>query len=106
MVAGHDPQRLAHIRFLANQARREGAGYFHPEIGFNYRMTNLEASLGLAQMERIGEFIEAKRRIHGIYAEAFRDVEEKVRRHGCTWRTGALVLALERVRKANELRGW
>lgn len=76
MVAGHDPQRLAHIRFLANQARREGAGYFHPEIGFNYRMTNLEASLGLAQMKRIGEFIEAKRRIHGIYAEAFRDVEE------------------------------
>ena len=76
MVVGPDPQRLSHIRFLANQARREEAGYFHPEIGFNYRMTNLEASLGLAQMQRLHEFIETKRRIHGIYAEAFRDVGE------------------------------
>ncbi len=41
-----------------------------------------------------------------ILMQAFRDVEEKVKRHGCTWRTGALVLALERVKKANELRGW
>lgn len=41
-----------------------------------------------------------------ILMQAFRDVEEKVERHHCTWRTGALVLALERVKKANELRGW
>jgi glutamate dehydrogenase (NAD(P)+) len=41
-----------------------------------------------------------------ILVQAFRDVAEKVRQHGCTWRTGALVLALERVRTANELRGW
>ncbi|HEX4844708.1 MAG TPA: Glu/Leu/Phe/Val dehydrogenase dimerization domain-containing protein [Geothrix sp.] len=41
-----------------------------------------------------------------ILLQAFRDVAEKVQRHGCTWRTAALVLALERVRTANELRGW
>ncbi|WP_243287320.1 Glu/Leu/Phe/Val family dehydrogenase [Geothrix terrae] len=41
-----------------------------------------------------------------VLLQAFRDVEEQVRRHHCTWRTGALVLALDRVRKANELRGW
>ena len=41
-----------------------------------------------------------------ILVQAFRDVEDKVKRHGCTWRTGALVLALERVKTANELRGW
>ena len=41
-----------------------------------------------------------------ILAQAFRDVEAKVRQHGCSWRTGALVLALERVKTANELRGW
>jgi glutamate dehydrogenase (NAD(P)+) len=41
-----------------------------------------------------------------ILLQAFRDVEEKVKLHGCTWRTGALILALERVKKANELRGW
>ncbi len=41
-----------------------------------------------------------------VLLQAFRDVEEQVHRHHCTWRTGALVLALDRVRKANELRGW
>lgn len=41
-----------------------------------------------------------------ILAQAFRDVQGKVQAHGCTWRTAALVLALDRVRTANELRGW
>ena len=41
-----------------------------------------------------------------ILVQAFRDVREKVQQHGCTWRTGAFVLALERVHRANELRGW
>jgi glutamate dehydrogenase (NAD(P)+) len=41
-----------------------------------------------------------------ILAQAFRDVQAKVQEHACTWRTAALVLALDRVRTANELRGW
>ena len=41
-----------------------------------------------------------------IMVEAFRDVHEKVMKHGCTYRTGAFVLALERVYKANLMRGW
>jgi glutamate dehydrogenase (NAD(P)+) len=41
-----------------------------------------------------------------ILLQAFQEVRDVVARHGCSWRTGAFVLALERVRKANELRGW
>ncbi len=41
-----------------------------------------------------------------IMMQAFHDVHDKVKKHGCTFRSGAFVLALERVRKANELRGW
>ncbi|HJW33250.1 MAG TPA: Glu/Leu/Phe/Val dehydrogenase dimerization domain-containing protein [Holophagaceae bacterium] len=41
-----------------------------------------------------------------IMVQAFHDVHDKVKKHGCTFRSGAFVLALERVRKANELRGW
>ena len=41
-----------------------------------------------------------------ILVQAFRDVRAKVEAHGCTWRTGAFVLALERVKRANDLRGW
>ena len=41
-----------------------------------------------------------------IMVQAFHDVHDKVTKHGCTYRTGAFVLALERVYKANMLRGW
>ncbi|UCD54952.1 MAG: LegC family aminotransferase [Candidatus Omnitrophota bacterium] len=75
MVAGNDEKKLEHIKFLINQARNESKEYYHPEIGFNYRMTNLEASLGLAQMERIDEFLIKKRRFHDIYKEELKDIE-------------------------------
>ena len=66
MVASKDNRSLEHIRFLINQAKG-GDGNFCPEIGFNYRLTNLEASMGLAQMERLGEFLNKKREFYGIY---------------------------------------
>jgi len=60
MVVGEDAKRLEHIKFLVNQARDSSRGYYHPEVGFNYRMTNIEAALGLAQMERLKEFLEKR----------------------------------------------
>ena len=74
MVTLNDEKRADHIKFLVNQARDASKGYFHPEMGFNYRMTNLEASLGLAQMERLPEFLEKKRRFREIYKELLGDV--------------------------------
>ncbi|MCL5062032.1 MAG: LegC family aminotransferase [Nitrospirae bacterium] len=75
MVVGNDEMRLSHIRFLVNQARDETRGYFHPEIGFNYRMTNIEAALGLAQMERLEEFLKKKRLFNSIYKEELKKIE-------------------------------
>ncbi len=69
MIVGNDPEGMDHLKFLVNQARDETRGYFHPEVGFNYRMTNLEASMGLAQMERLEELSNKKERIHAIYQE-------------------------------------
>lgn len=69
MVVGNDEKRLEHIKFLVNQARDEAKGYYHPEIGFNYRMTNIEAALGLAQLERLDEFLQKKEIFHNIYYE-------------------------------------
>ncbi|MFH1282642.1 MAG: aminotransferase class V-fold PLP-dependent enzyme, partial [bacterium] len=69
MVVGTVEKRLNHIKFLVNQAREESKGYYHPEIGFNYRMTNLEAALGLAQIGRLEEFVSKKRRFNRIYRE-------------------------------------
>jgi len=67
MIVTDDEKRAEHIKFLVNQARDNSRGYYHPEMGFNYRMTNIEAALGLAQLERIDKFLEKKRNFRKIY---------------------------------------
>lgn len=67
MVVGKNKKRLEHIKFLVNQARDESKGYYHPEIGFNYRMTNIEAALGLAQIGRLNKFLRKKKNFYAIY---------------------------------------
>lgn len=67
MVVGRDRKRLEHIKFLANQAKDSKKSYYHPEIGFNYRMTNIEAALGIAQLKRLESFLAQKKRINEIY---------------------------------------
>jgi perosamine synthetase len=69
MIVGRDAKRVEHIKFLVNQARDESRGYYHPEIGFNYRMTNIEAALGLAQMQRLDSFLTAKKGFADIYKQ-------------------------------------
>ncbi len=58
-------------RYLTTQAKDDPVEYVHREVGFNYRLTNLQAALALAQIERLGEFVAARRRIAAAYAEAF-----------------------------------
>ncbi len=74
MVVGNDEERMAHIKFLVNQAREDKKGYYHPEVGFNYRMTNIEAALGLAQLERLGAFLSKKRSFVQIYRSELKKV--------------------------------
>ncbi len=69
MIIGKDNQRLEHIKFLINQARDSSKGYYHPETGFNYRMTNIAASLGLAQMGKLDNFLEKKKIFNKIYKD-------------------------------------
>ncbi len=75
MVVGNDIECLDHIKFLVNQARDEAEESFHSEIGFNYRMTNLQAALGLAQIERLEEYLLKKRNYNGVYKEELKDLK-------------------------------
>jgi perosamine synthetase len=75
MIAGNATKKLEHIKFLVNQARDESKEYYHPEIGFNYRMTNIEAALGLAQLKRLSGFLEKKKRFNRIYREELRGID-------------------------------
>ena len=74
MIVSNNQKQAEHIEFLVNQARDISKGYYHPEVGFNYRMTNIEASLGLAQLERIENFLEKKRKFRKIYQEVFNNL--------------------------------
>ena len=74
MIATADGAFARRARHLTTQAKLPGAEYLHDEIGFNYRLTNLAAALGLAQLERLDDFLSRKRAIAARYDEAFRDL--------------------------------
>jgi perosamine synthetase len=69
MVIGNNLKQLAHIRSLANQAKDDSTPGLHGEMGFNFRMTNIEAALGLAQFEQMEAFLVKKRKFHSIYRQ-------------------------------------
>jgi perosamine synthetase len=61
-------------RYLTTQAKDDPLEYVHHEIGFNYRLTNVQAAIGVAQLERLEEFLAAKRRIAASYQDALGDL--------------------------------
>lgn len=68
-VIGDDPELMGLVRHLSTTART-GLDYTHDRVGYNYRMTNIEAAVGLAQMERADDLVTAKRRIRAAYDSA------------------------------------
>ena len=75
MMVGNNEERLDHIKFLVNQARSSSGEYYYSEMGFNYRMTNIEAALGLAQIQRLNEFLLKKKTFNTIYRENLKDIK-------------------------------
>ncbi len=61
-------------RHLATQARRPGLAYEHDEVGHAYRLSNLSASIGVAQLARLPALIDATRAVHARYCDGLADV--------------------------------
>jgi len=61
-------------KYLTTQAKDDPIEYVHHEIGYNYRLTNLQAAVGVAQMENLDEYVRIKREIAGRYAKGLADV--------------------------------
>lgn len=74
MLVTDDDDLAARARHLTTQAKVPDVGYLHDEVGYNYRLTNLSAAFGLAQLRRLPEFVSAKVRIAQRYDEAFADL--------------------------------
>jgi len=73
MVLTPDPAVAARVRHLATQARMPAVHYEHEEVGFNYRMSNVLAALGRAQLARLPELIGRRLAVNQRYAERFAD---------------------------------
>ena len=69
MLVSDDAELIRKARFLSTQARDPVAHYQHSQLGFNYRMSNVLAGIGRAQLQVLDERVEARRRIYGRYLE-------------------------------------
>ncbi|MGN0141611.1 MAG: LegC family aminotransferase [Roseburia sp.] len=70
-VTAKSAEKVAHMQYISTQAKDDPHYYIHNEVGYNYRMTNLQAALGVAQMEELPEFIARKHKNYDLYRKEF-----------------------------------
>ena len=71
MILTNDEALANKARYLTTQARDDPVSYIHHEIGYNFRLTNIQAALGVAQLEQLPKFLERKKEIFQQYQTAF-----------------------------------
>lgn len=71
MIVTDNEDYLKHAKHLTTQAKSDEQNFLHDEVGYNYRMTNLQAALGLAQLEQLEGFIQIKEKNYSLYKNKF-----------------------------------
>lgn len=75
MVVTDDLKLAEKCQSLKNLCMKSERRFLHDELGFNFRMTNIQAAIGLAQLERLDEFVQRKREIGRFYNEQFKNLK-------------------------------
>ena len=75
MLVSDDAELIDRARYLSTQARQPTPWYEHTEVGYNYRMSNILAAIGRAQLAKLDAFISRRRAIRQMYVEALADIE-------------------------------
>ena len=75
MVVGDNEELVEKVRFLSSQAKKDTLYFIHDEIGYNYRMLNLQAALGTSQIDQLESFIGTKIKNYNIYKEELEKIE-------------------------------
>ena len=70
MLVTDSSEYVERARSLSTQAKDDPIEYIHAQVGYNYRLTNLQAAMGCAQMEQLDAFVLKKRRIADLYTKA------------------------------------
>lgn len=73
VIVANNKSNLEHIKYLSTQAKDDALQYKHDEIGYNYRMTNVQAAIGVAQLETLEKFIDIKENNYKVYKREFRE---------------------------------
>ena len=68
-LASNDEEKIAHARFLSTQARDPAPHYEHTTYGYNYRLSNVSAAIGVGQLRVLAERVDRRRRINALYRE-------------------------------------
>ena len=74
-LQSNDEIAINKARFLSTQARDDAPHYEHSIVGYNYRMSNISAAIGVGQLEVLEERVKAKRENHAFYQDLFKEVE-------------------------------
>lgn len=75
MIVATNNNLLNNAKHLSTQAKSDVVYFEHDTIGYNYRMTNLQAALGIAQLEQLDSFIAAKERNYHLYKEGIQSID-------------------------------
>jgi dTDP-4-amino-4,6-dideoxygalactose transaminase len=75
MLLSEDAEVVARARHLATQARQPAVHYEHTEVGYNYRLSNILAAVGRAQLARLDEMIERRRELRDAYTSLVGDID-------------------------------
>ena len=75
MLASDDKELIEKARFFSQQAKEPFSHYEHKEIGYNYRMSNVLAGIGLGQLKVLDERVKRKREIYKYYFNALKDID-------------------------------
>jgi perosamine synthetase len=74
MILTDDDDLARHAKHITTQAKSRPDEYYHDEVGYNYRLVNILAAMGVAQMEQLPSFIKRKKEIALTYDEAFQGI--------------------------------
>ena len=89
MIVTDDEGMAKEAKYLTTQAKDDPIEFVHGAVGFNYRLTNIQAAMGVAQMEQLEPYLEAKRRIFARYDAAFARIPGLTPLAEATWAESA-----------------
>ena len=75
MILTDDEALAEKAKYLTTQAKDDPIRYVHDEIGYNFRLTNIQAALGVAQLEQLPDILKRKKEIHHFYQKEFEGID-------------------------------